>query len=66
MAGPSPAEASPGMWRREEGTEVRRAVALPEQAPFAILSESQVPRAPRSGPRTPTRATNWSGYAEGR
>ncbi|MFD5181578.1 helix-turn-helix domain-containing protein [Streptomyces sp. NPDC058372] len=36
------------MWRREEGTEVRRAVALPEQAPapFVILSEFQVPRVP--------------------
>ncbi|MFH9646738.1 AraC family transcriptional regulator [Streptomyces albidoflavus] len=44
------------MWRREEGTEVRRAVALPEQAPFAILSEFQVPRVP----------TEWSPHAHPR
>ncbi|MBL3803267.1 AraC family transcriptional regulator [Streptomyces sp. BRB081] len=43
------------MWRREEGTEVRRAVALPVQAPgpFAILSESRIPRVP----------TEWSPHA---
>ncbi|WP_436740470.1 helix-turn-helix domain-containing protein [Streptomyces sp. BBFR102] len=44
------------MWRREEGTEVRRGAVLPEQAPFAILSESQVPRVP----------TEWAPHAHPR
>ncbi|MFF0225930.1 helix-turn-helix domain-containing protein [Streptomyces sp. NPDC004629] len=36
------------MWRREKGTVVRRAAALPDQAtaPFAIIAGSQVPRVP--------------------
>ncbi|MFJ8793780.1 helix-turn-helix domain-containing protein [Streptomyces sp. NPDC102462] len=36
------------MWRREKGTVVRRAAALPDQAaaPFVIIAESQVPRVP--------------------
>ncbi|MFF5564048.1 helix-turn-helix domain-containing protein [Streptomyces sp. NPDC012623] len=40
--------ASPGTWRRETGTVVRRAAALPEQAPspFVITAGSRVPRVP--------------------
>ncbi|MGI5437546.1 helix-turn-helix domain-containing protein [Streptomyces shenzhenensis] len=36
------------MWRREKGTVVRRATALPDRAtaPFVIIAESQVPRVP--------------------
>ncbi|MFJ4623775.1 helix-turn-helix domain-containing protein [Streptomyces sp. NPDC088812] len=41
-------EASPGMWRREAGTVVRRAVALPDRAvaPFAITAGFHIPRVP--------------------
>lgn len=48
MVRPSRGEASPGMWRREAGTVVRRAVAVPEQAaaPFAISAGLRVPRVP--------------------
>ncbi|RDG39925.1 helix-turn-helix domain-containing protein [Streptomyces corynorhini] len=40
--------ASPGTWRRETGTVVRRAAALPEQAAAAsiIIAGSRVPRVP--------------------
>ncbi|AXG76767.1 helix-turn-helix domain-containing protein [Streptomyces paludis] len=39
---------NPGTWRRETGTVVRRAAALPERAggPFAIVAGSRVPHAP--------------------
>ncbi|MFE3598788.1 helix-turn-helix domain-containing protein [Streptomyces sp. NPDC059096] len=40
-------DVSPGLWRRETGTVVRRAAALPEaSAPFVILAGSRVPRVP--------------------
>ncbi|MFE2374743.1 helix-turn-helix transcriptional regulator [Streptomyces sp. NPDC059398] len=51
-------EANPGMWRREAGTVLRRAAALPRRAevPSAIVAEFHVPRvptewAPHSHPR---------------
>ncbi|MFJ6075245.1 helix-turn-helix domain-containing protein [Streptomyces sp. NPDC093065] len=42
------AEGNPGMWRREAGTVVRRALALPERAAVsgAITAGSHVPRVP--------------------
>ncbi|MFC8227824.1 helix-turn-helix domain-containing protein [Streptomyces sp. NPDC057287] len=48
MVRSSRGEASPGMWRREAGTVVRRAVALPEQAaaPFTIIAGLHIPRVP--------------------
>ncbi|MFJ2178406.1 helix-turn-helix domain-containing protein [Streptomyces sp. NPDC087851] len=48
MVRSSPAGASPGMWRREKGTVVRRAAALPDRAtgPFVIIAGSRVPRVP--------------------
>ncbi|MER5278012.1 AraC family transcriptional regulator [Streptomyces sp. NPDC002809] len=48
MVRASRGEAAPGMWRREAGTVVRRAVAVPEQAvaPFAISARLRVPRVP--------------------
>ncbi|MFD0020259.1 helix-turn-helix domain-containing protein [Streptomyces sp. NPDC058382] len=48
MVRSSRGEATPGMWRREAGTVVRRGVALPEQAaaPFAISAGFRVPRVP--------------------
>ncbi|MFI8811872.1 MULTISPECIES: helix-turn-helix domain-containing protein [unclassified Streptomyces] len=41
-------EATPGMWRRETGTALRRVAALPEEeaAPFAIVAGVRVPRVP--------------------
>ncbi|WP_405646610.1 helix-turn-helix domain-containing protein [Streptomyces uncialis] len=41
-------EATPGMWRREAGTAMRRAPALPEEtaAPFAIVAGFHVPPVP--------------------
>ncbi|WP_229859742.1 helix-turn-helix domain-containing protein [Streptomyces poonensis] len=48
MVRSSPGEATPGMWRREAGTVVRRAVALPEQAvgPSAIVAGFRIPSVP--------------------
>ncbi|MGW5095420.1 helix-turn-helix domain-containing protein [Streptomyces nodosus] len=48
MVRSSRGEASPGMWRREAGTVVRRAAALPEHAAasFAIVAGFQVPPVP--------------------
>ncbi|MFF0585043.1 helix-turn-helix domain-containing protein [Streptomyces sp. NPDC003781] len=48
MVGSSRGEASPGMWRRETGTVVRRSVAPPEQAaaPFVITAGFRIPRVP--------------------
>ncbi|MFJ2212015.1 helix-turn-helix domain-containing protein [Streptomyces sp. NPDC101062] len=48
MVRSSPAGASPGMWRREKGTVVRRAAALPDRAtgPFVIIAGSRIPRVP--------------------
>ncbi|MFJ2497303.1 helix-turn-helix domain-containing protein [Streptomyces sp. NPDC087539] len=48
MAESSRNGASPGMWRRESSTVLRRAAALPGQAagPFVILAESQIPPVP--------------------
>ncbi|MFD7934188.1 helix-turn-helix domain-containing protein [Streptomyces sp. NPDC059755] len=61
MVRSSRGEASPGMWRREAGTVVRRALELPERAadspdPFVIIAGLRVPRvptewAPHSHPR---------------
>ncbi|MGW0869222.1 helix-turn-helix domain-containing protein [Streptomyces sp. NPDC002740] len=41
-------DASPGMWRREPGTVVRRVAPFPEQVtgPFAIIAGLQIPRVP--------------------
>ena len=48
MVRPSRGEASPGMWRREAGTVVRRTVALSERAtaPFVITAGFRIPRVP--------------------
>ncbi|MFH8973829.1 helix-turn-helix domain-containing protein [Streptomyces sp. NPDC017890] len=48
MVRSSRGEPSTGMWRREAGTVVRRAGALPEQAaaPFVISSGFRIPRVP--------------------
>ncbi|MFC9946647.1 helix-turn-helix domain-containing protein [Streptomyces pratensis] len=48
MVRPSRGDASPGMWRREAGTVVRRVAPPLEQttAPFAIIAGLQIPRVP--------------------
>ncbi|MET9993243.1 AraC family transcriptional regulator [Streptomyces mutabilis] len=55
MARSSRGEATPGMWRREAGTVVRRAEALPEQAaaPFAVVAGFRVVDVP----------TEWSSHS---
>ncbi|MGW4875115.1 helix-turn-helix domain-containing protein [Streptomyces sp. NPDC004262] len=52
MVRSSGGETSPGMWRREKGTVVRRAVELPAQAsaPFAIRAGLHVPAVPTEWP----------------
>ncbi|MFB8029441.1 helix-turn-helix domain-containing protein [Streptomyces sp. NPDC056465] len=58
MVRSSRGEATPGMWRREAGTVMRRAAALPERAagPFAIVAGLHVPRVP----------TEWAPHAHPR
>ncbi|MFJ4681894.1 helix-turn-helix domain-containing protein [Streptomyces sp. NPDC088789] len=48
MARSSCGEATPGMWRREAGTALRRAEALPEErsTPHAIVAGVQIPHVP--------------------
>ncbi|MFE4454519.1 helix-turn-helix domain-containing protein [Streptomyces sp. NPDC056796] len=48
MVRPSLSDVSPGMWRREAGTEVRRVAPSPEQetAPYAITAGLRIPRVP--------------------
>ncbi|MFD4033011.1 helix-turn-helix domain-containing protein [Streptomyces sp. NPDC058637] len=48
MVRPSRDDATPGMWRREAGTAVRRSVALPDEAeaPFAIVAGFRIPPVP--------------------
>ncbi|WP_428935679.1 helix-turn-helix domain-containing protein [Streptomyces sp. ACT015] len=46
MVRSSRGEASPGMWRREAGTVVRRVTAVPGPTAFAIIAGRHVPRVP--------------------